>query len=79
MNAAAASKAQSDQVAQALAVTRELPDQPGDCKRTARSGIVVGDRLDTALVKMDYALTRANNRTARCSQWYETLKGAYDE
>ncbi|MBZ8133207.1 hypothetical protein [Afifella sp. IM 167] len=51
-----------------------LPDNPADCGRRERSGVVVGDRLDIALLKTDRALGRANARIVRCDAWFDELK-----
>jgi hypothetical protein len=47
------------------------PELPADCRRTSRSGIQQGDRLDVAVLKADEALARQNARTIRCADWYD--------
>jgi hypothetical protein len=63
----------------AIAGARELPDQPEDCRKVERSGVAVGDPLDTALMKTDAALGRANRRVVRCAEWYGDLKHGFME
>ena len=69
------------QVSQALGVAeaerrtgRTLPDYPADCRRTHRSGVRAGDRLDAALVKTDRALLRANGQIRACAGWYDDFR-----
>lgn len=52
------------------------PEYPADCRRTSRSGILRGDRLDVALLKADEALVRQNSRTRRCAAWYDEQANA---
>lgn len=61
-----------------LEASRILPAYPADCRRTSRSGVQVGDRLDTALLQTDAALTRQNARTRRCAAWYDDLKEGFN-
>ena len=74
LNQAARDTAEASQVDEAIQQTRQLPEQPADCKRIERAGIKDGERLDIALVKTDRALSRANNRISRCAGWYEDLR-----
>lgn len=63
-----------DAAAQAVGKARAAdlwPDLPADCRRTSRSGIEQGDRLDIAVLKADEALARQNGRTLRCADWYD--------
>ena len=63
-----------DAAAQAVGEARAAdlwPDLPADCRRTSRSGIERGDRLDVAVLKADEALVRQNSRTLRCADWYD--------
>lgn len=76
LDQSARTTAQAGQVGDAITAARALPDQPADCRRTERSGVQPGDRLDVALVKTDQALGRANQRTTRCADWYATLQAA---
>ncbi|MFC6488043.1 hypothetical protein [Nitratireductor sp. GCM10026969] len=73
---AAAGKRQADAglVEQAIESARQLPDQPADCRVREHSGVIVGDRLDVALIKTDRALGRANARVIRCADWYDDIK-----
>lgn len=74
-----ASRGQTDRTrieaaAQAVGEARAAglwPDLPADCRRTSRSGIEQGDRLDVAVLKADEALARQNARTLRCADWYD--------
>lgn len=50
-----------------------LPAKPKDCRRIERSGVVLGDRLDVALIKTDQALGRANARIVRCAAWDDAI------
>lgn len=59
---------------EAIAEGKKLPDQPPDCRRKEKSGIVLGDRLDAATIKAERALRRANARSGRCSAWYDDLQ-----
>jgi hypothetical protein len=68
---AAATEVNAGQVAGALAATRDMPSMPAYCHQKSLSGVEDGDRLDVALVKTDAALTRANDRSRFCWQWYE--------
>ena len=56
--------------------SRNLPDYPEDCRKTERTGITSGDRLDTANIKADQAVGRGNKRVIRCAGWYDDLKSA---
>lgn len=63
-----------DAAAQAVGEARAAdvwPELPADCRRTSRSGIQQGDRLDVAVLKADEALARQNARTVRCAGWYD--------
>lgn len=63
-----------DAAAQAVGEARAAyvwPKLPSDCRRTSRSGIRQGDRLDVAVMKADQALSRQNARTRRCADWYD--------
>lgn len=78
---AAAERAAADQVPAALAVAEEerrlgrtLPTYPDQCRRTHRSGVAEGDRLDAALVKTDRALSRANGQIRECAGWYDEMR-----
>ena len=53
---------------------RQLPDLPDDCRVEGRSGVVQGDRLDVAVLKVDQALHQQNARTRRCAAWYDDLQ-----
>ena len=76
LNQAARDQAEAGQVRQAIDSTMQLPQQPDDCRRRERSGVVQEDRLDVALLKTDRALSRANGRVQRCAQWYEDLRAS---
>jgi hypothetical protein len=74
-------RASAEQVENALSVAEEaqrigrsLPEYPEDCRRTYRSGVNEGDRLDAALVKTDRALSRANSQIRVCAGWYDEVK-----
>ena len=54
--------------------SKKLAEYPSDCRKTSRSGVRIGERLDVALLRTDQALTRQNNRTKRCAAWYDELK-----
>ncbi len=60
-----------------LEATRTLPPHPEDCSRLERSGVRVGDRLDTALRKADAAIARGNARVQRCAGWYGDLRAGF--
>ena len=57
-----------------LEASKQLPDYPDDCRKTSRSGVRSGERLDVALLRTDQALSRQNARTKRCAAWYDELK-----
>ena len=66
--------ARIQQAAKAVADVRAAqiwPKYPDECRRISRSGIVEGDRLDVAVLKLDAALARQNARTRRCADWYD--------
>jgi hypothetical protein len=78
-------RATANQVDDALAVAEEaratgrnLPKYPDDCRRTYRSGVNEGDRLDAALVKTDRALSRANSQIRVCAGWYDEVKAGIE-
>lgn len=80
-NKAAVDRAKAGQVPQALSVAdeerligRTLPEYPDACRRTHRSGVRDGDRLDAALLKTDRALSRANGQIGECARWYDEVK-----
>lgn len=63
-----------DAAAQSIGEARAAevwPELPIDCRRTSRSGIQQGDRLDVAVLKADQAVARQNARTIRCADWYD--------
>lgn len=53
---------------------RDLPDLPEDCRKRERSGVRAGEPLDTALIRVDQALGRANARVKRCADWHDQIK-----
>ena len=57
-----------------LEAATDLPDLPEYCRQDTRSGVRVGDRLDTALLKTDAALAEEHRRNAICADWYDELK-----
>jgi hypothetical protein len=61
-----------------LAAGRSMPDLPADCRKRERSGVRIGDPLDTALIRTDRALGRANARVTRCAAWYDQVRGAIE-
>lgn len=74
-------RARAEQVQDALSVAEEaqrlgrsLPEYPDACRRTHRSGVKSGDRLDAALVKTDRALSRANGQIRECAGWYDEFR-----
>ena len=74
-------RASAEQVQKALSVAdeerrigRTLPEYPDACRRTYRSGVKDGDRLDAALVKTDRALSRANGQIRECAGWYDEVR-----
>lgn len=78
---AAERQANAEQVSQALSVAdeerrigRTLPEYPDACRRTYRSGVGPGDRLDAALIKTDRALSRANGQIRECAAWYDEFR-----
>lgn len=78
---ASAERARAELVPAALAVAEEeraigrtLPVYPDECRRTHRSGVAAGERLDAALVKTDRALARANGQIRECAGWYDEMK-----
>ena len=73
--------AMAAQVPAALAVAdeerrigRALPAYPDECRRTHRSGVAEGERLDAALIKADRALSRANGQIRECAAWYDEMR-----
>lgn len=72
----AGQRAAAQQVGEAVRVASKLPENPADCKLKERSGVLLSDRLDVALVKTDQALTRANARVTRCDTWFTRLREA---
>jgi hypothetical protein len=74
-------RTRAEQVSKALVVAdeerrigRSLPEYPDSCRRTYRSGVATGDRLDAALIKTDRALSRANGQIRECAGWYDELR-----
>ncbi len=57
-----------------IEASKKLAEYPDDCRKSSRSGVRKGERLDVALLRTDQALTRQNNRTDRCADWYDELK-----
>lgn len=49
---------------------RRMPSFPAQCERQWRSGVIMGDRFDTATKKTDNALGGANKQIAWCAAWY---------
>lgn len=76
LNEAFKTKTQAGLVDQALEATRDLPDEPVECKDPPweRSGVKVGDRQDVAVKKTDNALFRQNLRFRRCANWWDDYR-----
>lgn len=55
---------------------RRMPDFPVECRKLWRSGVALGDRLDTATKKTDNALGGANKQIAKCAAWYDRTRKA---
>lgn len=72
----AGQRAAAQQVGEVVRIASQLPANPADCKLKERSGVLLSDRLDVALVKTDQALTRANARITRCDAWFNKLREA---
>ncbi|VVT14959.1 conserved hypothetical protein [Hoeflea sp. EC-HK425] len=62
----------------AKAIGQSLPSYPEACRRTHRSAVSQGDRLDAALVKTDRALSRANGQIRECAGWYDELRAGIE-
>lgn len=60
-----------------LEASRTLPDLPAYCREHTRSGVRRGDRLDTALLRTDGALSEEHRRTDICAQWYDDLQEGF--
>lgn len=82
--AAESERASAEQVQEALSVAdeerrigRSIPEYPDACRRTHRSGVKDGDRLDAALVKTDRALSRANGQIRECAGWYDDVRKGF--
>ena len=58
----------------ALGSSATHPPLPSDCRKRERSGVRLGDPLDTALIKTDQALGRANARVKRCADWDDRFR-----
>lgn len=54
---------------------RRGPQWPAACKRRVRSGVKLGDRLDHATLKTDFALGQANELLVWCGNWFEKNYG----
>ncbi|MDF3413301.1 hypothetical protein HKX54_02435 [Sulfitobacter sp. M57] len=52
----------------------KLPDLPPTCREKRRSGVALGDRADTALLRTDAALSWHHAQTDSCAGWYDDLK-----
>ena len=61
-----------------IEAARELPDLPEDCRKRERSGVRAGEPLDTALIRVDQALGRANARVRRCADWHDQVKAGIE-
>lgn len=78
---AQADKARAGQVEVALAAAeksvqqaRLMPLLPSECRKTWKSGVQLGDRLDVAAKKGDIALGGANKQIAGCAAWYDRTR-----
>ncbi|MBN9671686.1 hypothetical protein [Roseibium aggregatum] len=58
--------------------SRNLPNYPDDCRKRERSGVREGEPLDTALIRTDNALDRANARVRRCARWYDGIRTGFE-
>lgn len=67
------------ELAAATEASRALPNYPGECRVKHRSGIVAGDRLDTAVQKLDGALVRYERQVDFCAAWYKRLQDGFAE
>lgn len=57
-----------------LEATQNLPELPAECRRLIRSGVRPNDRLDTALLRTDAALSQQHSLTRNCAAWYDELR-----
>ncbi len=55
------------------------PNLPDDCRKQERSGVRMGEPLDTALIRTDRALGRANARVKRCADWHDQVGTGIEE
>lgn len=62
---------------QAEQAARALPANPPECGAPVKAPVRKGDRLDAAVLKLDGALTKANNTLAYCDRWYDDLRKTY--
>lgn len=63
-----------------IAAEASWPQLPDDCRKHERSGVRIGDPLDTALLRTDQALGRANARIRRCAGWHDRVqRGARED
>jgi hypothetical protein len=70
-------KAKAEASVRVIKVAKKLPDQPKECGKEEKSGVVLGDRLDIAWRKAENALTRSNSRGARCNAWLNNLRAGF--
>ena len=61
----------------AIEAAKVLPDLPEDCREHSQTGILRGDRLDTAALKAVGAVKRQWARTDRCAEWYDDLQDGF--
>lgn len=55
---------------------RVLPDAPAECALRVRSSVAIGDRMDVVALKLDSALSKANNRIVACNEFWSKIKAS---
>lgn len=82
LSACATDKERAQRAGAALGVIeaqKVWPNLPDDCRKQERSGVRMGEPLDTALIRTDRALGRANARVKRCADWHDQVGAGIDE
>lgn len=63
----------------AIKAARKLPAYPDYCRKNFRSGVKRRDRLDSAVLKYDQALSQEHQQTDTCARWYDNLRAGFSE
>ena len=60
-----------------LEASRQLPPLDPRCREEVAVDLKEGERLDSALMRANAAVNRANLNTRACAEWYDTIRACW--